>query len=263
MKTSIKIAALIFSLTFVACQNNDDPISDRDVTTKGVEDWTVKTPTWDYPVKPGTAKWESLNSLEQKLEVCQIPTDVLQKVGTEELVEMCVNYPLRFNYFAYGNTIMGIDVNIEQFNGLQELMKRPDNAKSLFFRIKQFNEYLAGKKLTADELVSLTNMRAVVMAIMSRNMVLDNMLVGSHEEVAKYLINMLEKVPSMSIEEQMDNQVSTTCFLLANILNRMDEKAFASYPTLAFFTEHGVFDKQVDLVDVYKQLCEVFYGINK
>ena len=39
---------------------------------------------------------------------CQIPDDVLSNLSTEELVQICMDYPLFGNYLAYDNETFGI-----------------------------------------------------------------------------------------------------------------------------------------------------------
>lgn len=81
---------------------------------------------WDYPIKPGMKEWGNLKTNEQKLEVCQIPSDKLLKISTKELVELCFNYPLGSNYLAFDDERKAIKATISKFNGFQELSNRRD-----------------------------------------------------------------------------------------------------------------------------------------
>ena len=87
--------------------------------------------TWDYPVKPGSTEWASFRTGQQRLEVCQIPQEVLEALSTKDLAEICLNYPLFIDYAVSNNERKAISAMIERFNGLKELSKRTDGAQEL------------------------------------------------------------------------------------------------------------------------------------
>ena len=87
--------------------------------------------SWDFAVKPGKAGWENFETESERRNALQVPSDVLTNMETEELVITCINYPLALFYGAYSNDYVGIRKIINQFNGLQELLKREDALKYL------------------------------------------------------------------------------------------------------------------------------------
>jgi len=100
--------------------------------------------SWDYPVKPGSEKWRTYKTGQEMVEACQIPDDVLNKLSTQELVKIILDYPLLFDYMASNDERKGISFMIENFNGLKELSKRKDGTSEL---IRIYSEYpiLSGK----------------------------------------------------------------------------------------------------------------------
>jgi len=80
--------------------------------------------TWDYPIKPGTEKWKNLTTSQAMIDVCQIPEDILQNMNTVDLIQTCLNYPLKGNVYAYANVKDGIEHISLQFNGFKELLLR-------------------------------------------------------------------------------------------------------------------------------------------
>jgi hypothetical protein len=72
------------------------------------------------------------------LEACQVPKDVLASLSTQELAEICLNYPLFFEYTSFNDERTGISVMIENFNGLSELAKREDGTRELIKKYKDF-----------------------------------------------------------------------------------------------------------------------------
>lgn len=99
---------LIFS---VACQKGDA--------------YTITEP-YQYPVVPGMAEWSRLKSLQEMIDACQIPEDILHNMTTEALVETVVHYPLYINAFAHDTPQMGLSEVKKYCNGLQELYTRDD-----------------------------------------------------------------------------------------------------------------------------------------
>ena len=93
--------------------------------------------TWDYPVKPGTPEWEAFETHHEMIEAIQIPDAILSALTTKELVEICLNYPLSFDFYAYNNLQEGLRRNVAvHFNGVQELFRRQDNAQCLLEVLK-------------------------------------------------------------------------------------------------------------------------------
>jgi len=86
---------------------------------------------WDYPVKPGSKEWASFTTTQQMLDAVQIPQNVLEKLSTKELAEICFNYPFYIDYNAIDDQRLAISIMIELFNGLKELSQRKDGAKEL------------------------------------------------------------------------------------------------------------------------------------
>ena len=96
----------------------------------------VKAP-FDYPVKPGSKEWATFKSHEEMVSACQIPVEILSQLPTKALVSICINYPLRYDYYAYNDVRKGISIVIKSFNGFNELSKRPDATRELIEVYKQ------------------------------------------------------------------------------------------------------------------------------
>lgn len=86
---------------------------------------------FQYPVTPEMEEWEAFQSLDEMIEACQIPDDILSKMSTDELVEAVANYPLAINVCAYDTPQEGIAHIKEYFNGLHELSKRSTAVQSM------------------------------------------------------------------------------------------------------------------------------------
>ncbi len=110
----------LVSSAFAADQSGSEAVPDEN--TRGID-----TP-YEYPVTLDMPEWAELTSLEQKLEVCQIPEDILSALTTPALIETVLDYPLAVNIYAHGGAVDGIEAGVEvvsgQFNGLAELLRR-------------------------------------------------------------------------------------------------------------------------------------------
>ena len=87
--------------------------------------------TWNFPIRPGMVEWQKLRSHQEMVEVCQIPNDVLNSLSTEDLVKICLEYPLFFTMGGFNNLQQGFEQVSTEFNGFQELMKRSASASEL------------------------------------------------------------------------------------------------------------------------------------
>ena len=48
---------------------------------------------YDFPVKQGSQEWEQLESIEKRIAALQIPEDLLSRISTEGLLEICIAFP--------------------------------------------------------------------------------------------------------------------------------------------------------------------------
>jgi len=79
---------------------------------------------YEYPIKPGTEEWKQLKNHKEKVEVCQIPENTIHSLTTEELLDVCLNYPLIGDIMAFNNVQEGFDAFKNNFNGVNELLQR-------------------------------------------------------------------------------------------------------------------------------------------
>jgi len=89
---------------------------------------------YDYPIKPGTEEWKKLKNHEEKVKVCQIPDYILFSLSTEELLDVCLNYPLITDIMAFNNVQDGFNAFKTNFNGANELLQRDNFSDILLER---------------------------------------------------------------------------------------------------------------------------------
>lgn len=122
------IFGIAILLTLIAC-NEELQIDPKQSTTGNkTRAFTAQTFSFDSVTKPEI--WKTFQTLEEMQSACQIPDDVLSNLSTEELVQICMDYPLFGNYLAYDNETFGIKKVMAGFNGFTELKKRTDAAEN-------------------------------------------------------------------------------------------------------------------------------------
>jgi hypothetical protein len=94
---------------------------------------------YKFPLRPGMPEWKELKSHAEMLEACQIPDQLLANMSTEGLVRTCLTYPMAYDFLAFHSVARGINSVISRFNGLQELLRRPDAAVALLSAYKKMD----------------------------------------------------------------------------------------------------------------------------
>lgn len=143
---------------------------------------------WDYPIKPGTPQWDTLETHDQMVKAIQIPDEVLNSLSTEELVNVCLGYPLYGDMFAYNSVQDGFITNVAvNSNGIQELFRRSDNVQYLLNELKEKDllTFESQEYLLADLEIGEFNWKlSFLEAIMSHESVLTNANAEQRREIA-------------------------------------------------------------------------------
>ena len=87
--------------------------------------------TWDYPVKPGTEEWNRIQTEPERIAAVQIPEEILEKLSSDDIVRLCITFPL-FSDFTYFNTPQeGFEVMVARFNLFARLLEKKDTGRRL------------------------------------------------------------------------------------------------------------------------------------
>ena len=71
-------------------------------------------------------------------EACQIPDKIMEALSTGDLVNICLDFPLFFEFTASDDERKGIRFMINNFNGFGELSKRKDGVSELINAYKEY-----------------------------------------------------------------------------------------------------------------------------
>ncbi len=87
---------------------------------------------YEFPVRPGSEQWAKLTTSDQMDEVCVIPDKILSTLSTKALLTTCLNYPRIIDLFSTNNMQTCFEFYSNHFDGLKELLNRPDLNKVLY-----------------------------------------------------------------------------------------------------------------------------------
>lgn len=171
------------------------------VMTERLGQTSTSGPSFSFDSITSPANWIQYQSLEEMLDACQIPEDVLKTMSTDELVATCASHPLHSIYFAYNNELDGANVVFNNFNGFQELKNRTDAPEKLlkFYRDVNF----APKAMPARyrKLSNITNLGFVELYLASKQ--LPALYVGDNlvklEKISNSVLEKKLKDPKCSI----------------------------------------------------------------
>ena len=116
-----KIAFVALALNSVSCQS-DIPDLQSDIAQNQATGIMSRSSSENY-FPDG---WQYLESGEEMITALQLSDSLLKSLSTEELVEVCMSYPLALDCFAFNDINIGVQRVISNFNGFAELKTRND-----------------------------------------------------------------------------------------------------------------------------------------
>ncbi len=169
---------------------------------------------YNYPVTPGTEMWKKLTSQEQMLQVLQIPKKALSKMTTDELITTCFQYPLLGNLTAFNTLESGFDNYIFTFNGVAELLRRPDAVDEILKYYKQIDLADTGKTMFYEK-----NSFKIVFTemLLGQDEILDSLAKNS-EFISTVTTNLNQKLSDA--ENFASFHYNSSIFVLRKILER-------------------------------------------
>lgn len=199
----------VLAFFFSGCASSSSASDDDDQLALLVSD------AYDFPVKAGTEEWEEFQSLEEMLEVTQIPESILTTMSTEGLVETVFNYPLINNIYAFNSVQEGFDVVSLRFNGLPELLQREDAGTILL------NKYMTMDPLAMEENWSVAQKGRYIRSFTNIEVLLAQKETLAHlteEQLATLEQEALEKYHGkQSLSEKYGPTVITSTMILDSI----------------------------------------------
>jgi hypothetical protein len=189
------------------------------------------------------------------LNVCQIPENVLQNMSTEDLIQTCLNYPLKLDVYAYSNFKNGIEQVSLQFNGFAELLSRTDNFQKLRSKLEQsrlnLNTNLASQKSMAEKGKIVLDF-SLIETFLFFDAVLSNSNYSQKRQLAEITKEIL--VYKLQNSDKFGNlSVTSSTFLLGKTLQKMNKFSNISQNALKFLNNNVVVNN-----DVVEEIVQTF-----
>ena len=233
-----KIIVFVLSALFLSCSQN----TQENYNCEGAQ-------SWDYPVKPGMEEWKQFQSNEEMVKACQIPENLFFCLSTNELTDLCLQYPLLSDIFAHNFLDNGLDVLFIDFNGIRELYKRSDVVSSL---TKLYMEYIQNLSYLEEEheLMEVFYFYSTIGcldALLSR---LDGSI-DNLKEILKVLVYGYEKISILN-HYSRGHMLEYNYFARANIIIKMCEQCVEEMPrgmSNAVFSPHFPDAETADIIN--------------
>lgn len=195
---------------------------------------------WEYPVKPGTEEWKIFKSNKEMIDACQIPADILQNMNTVDLIQTCLNYPLKGNIYAYANIKDGVEHISLQFNGFEELLLRKDNFKNLKLKLDQ-NRVNLNNNLVSDKNMAEKGEIMLDFALIESFLSFDTVLSNSDYDQRKQLAEATKEILDYKLQNNDKFGIlslTSTTFLLGKTLQKMNKFANITENTAKFLNKN-------------------------
>lgn len=96
--------------------------------------------TFKYKITPQDDEWKAFKTHDEMVQACRIPSKILKKMTTEEVVDAVVEFPLLFEVLVYNSDEKGVKALLNISDAFKELTTRKDSKKTLQNRLSYFSE---------------------------------------------------------------------------------------------------------------------------
>lgn len=197
---------------------------------------------YTYPVKPGTEKWSTLDTENERLAAMQIPDSILSGMTTNELVQVCLNYPAFFHFVFFNDLQSGMIAVIVKFNGIRELMQRPDAGEELFkiYSKMDINGYNNNNLQCTEEYWPIRFM------FIELTLAQETILYLMPEYLQKQLLEICKGKMNMKYNSEGFNTIfsyQSTALIMSRLLKKLDgveyDKIINENPNIELFNKTG------------------------
>lgn len=210
---------------------------------------TIKDASFEFP----TIQWEMYETHEQKLAACQIPDSILSDIPTDELVKICMNYPLILDAYAFNSPAEGLKKVISRFNGFQELMSRSDNCYYVFKYLKDNDiREINFAQMTDVETGRFTLLYSLAEYLLSSEDVIRNITESMKVEIITFISNILEYKEANNQHYALSGLASSV-YLWLSTLNIGNVQSRSANETVSRFMETDIIPNMESYREIKKQ----------
>jgi len=204
---------------------------------------------YDYPVKPGTAAWNSLPSTAARVQACQIPADVLSSLGTEALGITCLNFPFIGELLAAQDLQSGFNALQKHFNGFRELLSRKDAGKALLDLYTRMNTTALNRNAPLTEQGAFTLRFSYLELLLAQNAVIATLDEGNTQLLRKEAVKKYEEKQSRT-DAFGSIGLNTSAWVMGKLLQKAQLRKTEN-AALDHFLNTGTFSSPALLNEIY------------
>lgn len=97
----------------------------------------VETVSFEYPITPDDPEWKELGSVRNKIEACRIPTEILDKMTDEQLIQAILDFPFLIDLFLVNSKEDGVKSLERTCDAYRELLSRSSAKDALLNKVEQ------------------------------------------------------------------------------------------------------------------------------
>jgi hypothetical protein len=213
----------------------------------------LEKPKWDYPVKPGSEEWKKFKSVDDMYQKCQIPDDFKKQLDTENLVDICLNFPAPPQFLFYNTPQDGFMSYYSNFNGIRELFNRKDAGRYLLKKyaemsLSDFNPqwplYKQGQFISHYKFVE---------AILAQTHIIRSLNSEERKSLMKEVIRKMDEKLTKS-ELFSGNNIEINFWVMAKLLSYENKLSIPNrnLEDIQTFLDSGLF-VDVDINSIFKQ----------
>jgi len=245
------------NLTVVACGCGcDEPIE---------EFIWHKELIWDYPVKPGMEEWKKFQSTQEMIDACQIPKKILSSLSTSDLTDICFQYPLLLDVFAFRKMDDGIDKLFDDFNGIRELFTRKEVSKEL---LKRYHEMMRNVSFLCRDTPDIDINKgffviyASVLEFLLRSTIRNNDKIVNYKIIMKYLVFGYETKLKYEIYFGHTGFI-TNFYSRAHLIVKINPQSIDKFPVIPGYEKNPIFDCEYQTKETQDVINELSYMLIK
>lgn len=149
--------------------------------------------SFSYQKIMNSDRWQKSLSTPERMEMLQIPDDIIKKASTKRLLDLCLEYPYNIDILFYSDYSKGLLKKMSKNHGYQELLKRKDLIAELINKDKEI----------LDNQRSFLTMKSKEQGYMILKSLVLNLLL-SKEEVRKEMTEAQKDVVTESFNRKAD-----------------------------------------------------------
>ena len=239
---------LILCLT---CCSDLTSVSEVPSSVEKMKSRNVSGRVFEFP----DIQWTLLDTYSQKLAACQIPDSLISQISTDELVEICMEFPLLLDAYAFQTPLIGLQTMISRFNGFKELLARKDNCCCLFNYLKANDiRLIEYARMDKADIGRKTLIYTLSEYLLSFDEILENSSEALSKEISHFAYGMIEDKENVNSIFSMNSLSASAYLCIKGVLSDYKQSRGIN-PIIDKLLETGVLKDRTNLQEV-KNICK-------